>query len=97
MDVPEFEQAVACHRAGDLDKAKRLYQRCLKIAPKHLEAHRHLALLFMQSGQPAAALKELNRALRIKRDWQPALMEKGRALAMAGRFADAVTTFARVT
>jgi Flp pilus assembly protein TadD len=97
MDVPEFEQAVACHRAGDLGRAKQLYQRCLKLAPKHLEARRHLALLFLQSDQPAAALKELNRALRIRKDWTPALMEKGRALAMVGRFTDAAAAFTRVT
>lgn len=95
--VPEFEQAIACHRAGDLIKAKRLYQRCLKLAPRHLEARRLMAVLLLQTSQPAAALKELNRALRINPDWPPALLEKGRALAMTGRLKEAVAAFRRVT
>ena len=97
MDVREFEQAVACHRAGDLDTAMRLYRQCLKAAPGHLEARRHLALLHLQVGQPAAALKELDRALKTEKDWPPALLEKGRVLAMTGRLREAATVFERVT
>jgi protein O-GlcNAc transferase len=56
-------EAIAYHRAGQLDAADQLYRAILQMAPKHSAANYHLGLLNVQLQQAEAALPYLLAAL----------------------------------
>ncbi|WPL14976.1 tetratricopeptide repeat protein [Thiorhodovibrio litoralis] len=57
IPIPEaLNQAVAHHRAGQLQDAKRLYRAILQVQPKHPDANHNLGVLAVSVNQIAAAL-----------------------------------------
>jgi len=58
-----MQDALACHRAGDLLEAGRLYQRILQRQPDHAEANHNLGLIAVEAQQAAAGLPYLVAAL----------------------------------
>jgi predicted O-linked N-acetylglucosamine transferase (SPINDLY family) len=58
-----LQHAIACHQAGQLQEADRLYRTILQADPDHPEANHNLGVLAMQSGQPGVALPHFKSAL----------------------------------
>jgi tetratricopeptide (TPR) repeat protein len=85
---------LAAHREGRLQEARRCYQRLLDLDPMHLETLRLAASATMQSGDPAAALALLDRAMRIDARHVGVLNERGVALWRLGRLEEALVSHA---
>jgi tetratricopeptide (TPR) repeat protein len=62
---PQLEAAIATHRAGQLDAARRQYEEVLSQQPRRPEVLNLLGLVLRQVGQPAAAVDVLRRAIAI--------------------------------
>jgi tetratricopeptide (TPR) repeat protein len=61
-----YLDALAHHREGSLEKAKKLYQAALKISPDLASAWNNLGAIYMKERNYSAALSVLQKALRIK-------------------------------
>lgn len=61
-----LQQAVAHHRAGQLQDAERLYRAILQAQPQHPDANHNLGVLAVGVGQPAAALPFFKTALEAQ-------------------------------
>jgi tetratricopeptide (TPR) repeat protein len=92
-----FARAVADHRAGRLDAAKRLYEQVLAAVPGHTDALHALGLLHQQCGRGAEAVALLQRAAasrpgsaHILNDLGGVHLALGERDAAAERFAEAV-------
>lgn len=64
-DASLFEKAVQFHRAGQTDRAERLYRRVLAQTPEHGDALFLLSVLAIESGQLEEAAALLERAVRV--------------------------------
>ncbi|MDO8786814.1 MAG: tetratricopeptide repeat protein [Sulfuritalea sp.] len=60
-----LQQAIAHHKAGQLQDAERIYRAILQAEPNHPDANHNLGVLAAQLGQYAAALPYLKTALTI--------------------------------
>jgi tetratricopeptide (TPR) repeat protein len=58
-----LQQAIAHHKAGQLQDAKRLYLAILKTQPNHPDANHNLGVLAVQVNQPAVGIPHLKVAL----------------------------------
>ncbi len=58
-----MERAIACHQAGQLPEAVKLFQVVLETFPQHPEANHSIGVLAVQMQQPAAALAYFMAAL----------------------------------
>ena len=54
-----FQQAAACHKAGDLVAARRKYQQVLKREPYLVEASYHLGMALVGAGAYGKAISQL--------------------------------------
>ncbi len=54
---------------GMNEEAVEMYNRALKINPKHIEAYNNLGVLYFNTGEEEKALTALNKAIRIKPDY----------------------------
>jgi len=61
-----YLDALAHHREGSLQKAKKLYEAALKISPDLASAWNNLGAIYMKERNYSAALSVLQKALRIK-------------------------------
>ena len=57
-----FETAMAAHRRGDLDAARKAYEEVLENDPQHAGAWMNLGVLHRATGASEAALVALRRA-----------------------------------
>jgi protein O-GlcNAc transferase len=64
-DASLFEKAVEFHRAGQVDRAQRLYRRVLEQTPEHGDAMFLLSSLAVDSGRLEEAGALLERAVRV--------------------------------
>ena len=64
-DASLFETAVNLHRAGEVDRAQRLYRRVLEREPDHGDALFLLSVLALQANQLDEAAAHLERAVRV--------------------------------
>jgi len=85
-----FEEALALHGAGKLKKARKLYERVLKVAPRNASALHNLGLLLHQSGDLAEASEHLRRAVELAPGNATYLSNYGELLRQSGRPAAAV-------
>ena len=58
-----LQQAVRCHRAGELQEAERLYRAVLQAQPEHAEAHHNLGVLMLEGRQFDASLPHFEAAV----------------------------------
>jgi len=58
-----LQQALACHQAGQLQDAEKLYRAILQIHPNHPEANHNMGVLAVQMKQPLAGLPYFMAAL----------------------------------
>jgi tetratricopeptide (TPR) repeat protein len=60
-----WELALAAHRAGDLEKAEKLYRSLLKLAPDQIDTLTNLGAVLERRGRGLEALKFVERALQL--------------------------------
>jgi tetratricopeptide (TPR) repeat protein len=61
-----FQQGVRLHRGGRLAEAEQVYRQVLAATPSHSETLHMLGVLALQSGQPSAALANIDRAIALR-------------------------------
>ncbi len=69
---------------GDLQKAERMLQRGLEIAPESSDLHFELGVLYDEQGKKAAAMEQMHRVLEIESDHADALNYIGYSYADQG-------------
>lgn len=90
-----FQQALAYHQAGQLPQARTLYQKVLKVHPRHADAIRLLGAVAYQRGELADAERLIRKALEIKPDFPEAYSGLGVVLQEQGRIPEAVECLQR--
>ena len=71
---------------GRFDEARDLLTRAVTLAPREIDYHVLLAELLVTSGRHRVALARYDRALRLKRDYPPALAGKANAYVRGGQW-----------
>ncbi len=88
-----YNRAIVLKATGRLDEAQRAYEMTLQLVSDYLPARLNLANLLVETNRPAAAVEHYKVVL-TRDPTNAAVIERlGHANFLAGRFADAVTTF----
>ncbi|MHC4680535.1 MAG: glycosyltransferase [Planctomycetota bacterium] len=74
---------------GDLEGALNAFTKVVEMAPNFIVAHNNIGRLYLQKGQPTAALKHFTRALKINAHDRTTVLNCGHILAGHGRIEDA--------
>jgi Flp pilus assembly protein TadD len=90
-----LETAQKHFSAGDLPAARRACQEVLRQSPDHVEALHLVGVIEIQSGNAAAAVEPLRRAVQLDATRASAWNHLGVALASMGRFDEATAAFRR--
>lgn len=90
-----FSLGQAYRIAGDVDAARRCYERCLRLDGDFARAHGALGHMLLSEGSLQAAAEHLRRAVELKPDYLHALVNYGNLLARQNRFGEAVAYFRR--
>ena len=90
-----FDQAMAAHRAGDVDGAERAYRKALRAEPAFAEAHYNLAHLMQAAGRIEEAVAGYRRALALRPRMAVAHNNLANALRLQGRADEALATTRR--
>ena len=61
----KLKQALDLHQAGDLGRARSLYQEILRDDPQNADAHQYLGLLVFQTGDSRQAMEHIGRAVTL--------------------------------
>ena len=98
-----LHQAVASHRSGDLDRARRLYRKCLKRHPDNADALHFLGLLESQANRSDEAEKLFSQAVASMRrsggsnpNYDHALNNLGNAYRANGKLERALDAYREV-
>jgi len=86
----EYGAAVELLAKGDLDRARKSFERAIELYPDFVEARSELAALHMREGDNAGAEALLRRALEIDNSAVRATLNLGLCLYRQRRFADAL-------
>ena len=92
----DLRTAVSLHRAGELDKAERLYQRLLAANPNHVEALHFLGVLYHQRGRSERALKSIKAAIALAPGYADAHNNLGNVLKETNQLELALRAYRRV-
>ena len=92
---PVFAEAVACHRAGRLADAERLYRQAIAAEPLDAEPHNLLGVVLGQSGRATEAIESLRAAARLDRRNATVYHNLAMAYQTAGRHEEAVAAYLR--
>jgi tetratricopeptide (TPR) repeat protein len=93
--VAIFRQALAFHHSDRLTEAEAAYRRVLEIVPDHFESLHLIGVIYHQRGDHAAAVRQIDAALKLNPRNTAAHSNRGLALHELGRFDDAVKSFDR--
>lgn len=88
-----LRNAMAQHRAGNLDKARQMYGEILIVSPGHADAQHLLGLVSYQTGDVAGAIDLIGKAIKANPRVAAYHANLGQALMSAGRAAEAVGCF----
>jgi predicted O-linked N-acetylglucosamine transferase (SPINDLY family) len=88
-----FAEAVAAHQAGNLFKARKLYDAIIGVDANYVPALHYLGILEAQQKNSAKALRLFDRALAILPNAADVLADKGKVLVELGRHSDALPCF----
>ncbi|MGB7885496.1 MAG: hypothetical protein WBL55_03455 [Xanthobacteraceae bacterium] len=77
--APVFAEALKLHQAGRLAEDELVYQRILASEPGHFDSLHLLGVIFMQRGDPAAAIRQIGAALKVAPHHILALNNRGNA------------------
>ena len=75
-----LQAAVACHHAGQLTDARKLYERLLRKNPRDPNALNLLGVLLASTGEATRGIQLIRRALTVLPDFPDALSNLGKAL-----------------
>ena len=89
----KLDFAVQQHRAGKLQKARKVYNKILKVNPQHTDALHMLGLLEHQSGENDTAIRLLTRAVDQGPPGAELFTNLGSALKAHGNIREAITAF----
>jgi len=87
--------AVALHQAGRLAEAENVYKQVLDIQPDQFDSLHYLGVILFQRGNPAAAVAQIDRALKRNPNDAAALNNRGNALLALRRFDQALASYDR--
>jgi predicted O-linked N-acetylglucosamine transferase (SPINDLY family) len=90
-----LRQAIAAHRRGAIEDAKRLYGQVLSLDPRSDAACGNLAIIAAQQGDFAGAERLFHQALDLRPDDPQGFNNLGSVLQQQGRLADAVAAHRR--
>jgi len=88
-----FKEALACHQAGNLNEAERLYRRLLAREPAHTDAMHLLGLILSEQGEQEQAVRLISRASELRPNTALYLANLGLALRRAGKLEEAVERY----
>ncbi|HVJ54605.1 MAG TPA: tetratricopeptide repeat protein [Aliidongia sp.] len=88
-----FQEAVAQHRAGRLDRAETGYRRVVEAEPDHAEGHHLLGMVLVRTGRAEAALDCFDRAIALVPQQAGFRVDRGSALGNLGRLDEAIENF----
>ncbi len=88
-------EAVALHQAGRLAEAENVYKQVLDIQPDQFDSLHHLGLILFQRGDPAAAVAQIDRALKRNPNDAAAHNNRGNALLGLRRRDEALASYDR--
>jgi tetratricopeptide (TPR) repeat protein len=87
--------ALALHQAGRLADAEKVYRQVLSIQSDQFDSLHLLGVILFQRGDPAAAVEQIDRALKRNPDDVVALNNRGNALLALRRFDEALASYDR--
>jgi tetratricopeptide (TPR) repeat protein len=87
--------ALALHQSGRLAEAEKVYQQVLDIQSDQFDSLHHLGIILFQRGDPAAAVEQIDRALKRNPNDAAALNNRGNALLALQRFDEALASYDR--
>jgi len=90
-----YNEALAFHQRGNLDAAEKLYRQVLKLKPDHFGSLHLLGVIASQRGDHAAALDQIDAAIRINGNDADAFNNRGIALKELKRPREALASFDR--
>jgi Flp pilus assembly protein TadD len=90
-----FQQALECHRTGQLTEAKAIYRRITKVDSTHFESQHLLGVVHHQLGDHKEALRQICLALKINPLSVPAHVNCGVVLQHLKRLDDALISYNR--
>jgi tetratricopeptide (TPR) repeat protein len=88
--------ALGLHQAGRLVDAEKVYKQVLDIQSDQFDSLHHLGIILFQRGDSAAAVEQIDRALKRKPNDVAALNNRGNALLALRRFDQALASYDRV-
>jgi len=90
-----FSLGQAYRIAGDVDAARRCYERCLRLDRDFARAHGALGHILLSEGSLQTAAEHLRRAIELKPDYLHALVNYGNLLVRQNQFEEAVVYYDR--
>jgi tetratricopeptide (TPR) repeat protein len=95
--VPDelLRHAMALHHAGALSAAEAVYREVLAACPRHAATMTLLATIIAQSGRPEDAVRMFDASLKLDRNQEVALFNRGNALFELKRHAEALASYNR--
>jgi tetratricopeptide (TPR) repeat protein len=90
-----FRRALALHRGNRLMEAEAAYRQVLEVEPDHFESLHLIGVICHQCGNHAAAVRQIDAALKVNPRNAAAHSNRGLALQELGRFEDALASFER--
>ena len=88
-----FAQALAFHRAGMLPEAETQYRRVLEVYPESFDCTHLLGVISYQRGDYAAAIAQIDAALKINAGISDAHFNRGNVLKKLGRLDEALASY----
>jgi tetratricopeptide (TPR) repeat protein len=87
--------ALALHQAGRLVEAEKVYRQVLDIQSDQFDSLHYLGVILFQRGDPAAAVEQIDRALKRNPNDAAALNNRGNALLALRRLEEALASYDR--
>jgi tetratricopeptide (TPR) repeat protein len=84
---------IAYHQLGDLDNAKKYYERAIKLDKMYAEAHNNLGTVHYSKKSYGNAIKSYERALELTPKSAPVWINLGTAYFARKRYDDALRTY----
>ena len=87
----EFNEALDCHRRGDLSAAARKYRKILKKFPDHFDTLHHLGMIWSADGQFDRAEELFRQCIRLDPKFSPIYNSLSDTLISKGDFESAIS------
>ena len=91
----DLDKAIALHRAGRLDEARRLYERILSADRGNASAWHFLGVLCHQTGNSDAAVDAIGNALKLDPGYADAYNNLGNVFRETGQYDEALRSYQR--